>query len=135
MDYKQAIIAFLDGKPVETRCKKWPDSQDWQLLKNQRVEAMGTLLLGVWDSDFEFRIKPNTIRIGNREVDAPVLEPTERQELWRWDSEQWCPCRSVGGDADWARAGLYFATEEACQAAHDAITALLRGESQEEPKQ
>ena len=81
---------------------------------------------------WEFRLKPRTVKIGSREVEAPVLEPGDLKMVWCWDSDFNKPEEQYA-DGDVAepqfKLGLCFATEEACQAAHDAIHALLRGEA------
>ena len=87
-----------------------------------------------------FRLKPRTVKIGNREVEAPVLEPEEGQQVYfhgAWNSRnevsvysiRFSPKSNPRGVGQMRAKGLLFATEEACQAAHDAIHALLRGEA------
>lgn len=81
---------------------------------------------------WEFRLKPRTVKIGSREVEAPVLQPGDLKMVWCWDSDFNKPEEHYA-DSDVAepqfKLGLCFATEEACQAAHDAVHALLRGEA------
>ena len=80
------------------------------------------------------------MKIGNREVEAPVLEPEEGQQVYfhgAWNSRnevsvysiRFSPKSNPRGVGQMRAKGLLFATEEACQAAHDAIHALLRGEA------
>lgn len=100
--------------------KEWGYSDDWQ----------AALLRGDFDgNEWEFRIKPRTVKIGNREIEAPVLEPVEGQTVWYWDSVHWKPVTSGGSQEDWARDGWYFASPEACRAAREAWVALMRGEA------
>ena len=79
------------------------------------------------EEGWEFRLKPRTVMIGSREVEAPVLEPEEGQRLWFWDS---CTSEACGGKPlkEEASTGEWFASAEASEAAFRAYTSLLRGE-------
>lgn len=81
---------------------------------------------------WEFRLKPRTVKIGDREVEAPVLDPGRLEKVWCWDSDLSQPVEQHADErvaAPQFKYGLCFASREACQAAHDAIHALLRGEA------
>lgn len=78
---------------------------------------------------WEFRIKPRTVKIGSREVEAPVLEPEEGQRLWFVGSDGEAYANTPKMLEFDIASGRAFATKEAALAAHDAITALLRGEA------
>lgn len=77
---------------------------------------------------WEFRLKPRTVKIGNREVEAPVMEPEAGQALWYWDNYHDGPCNGKPSK-DEASNGEWFASSEAARAAYAAYTALLRGEA------
>ena len=89
---------------------------------------------------WSFRLKPRTVKIGSREVEAPVLEPEVGEQVhfmntWsahqevKIDSIRFNPKNNPKAVEQMRAKGLLFATENACRAAHDAIHALLRGES------
>ena len=81
---------------------------------------------------WEFRLKPRTVKIGSREVEAPVLEPVEGQRVY-WTAASGTENSAVFQSGkcmdDRAQAGRLFASEDAARAAHEAISALLRGEA------
>lgn len=81
---------------------------------------------------WEFRLKPRTVKIGSREIEAPVLEPVEGQRVY-WTAASGTENSAVfqSGERmdDRAQAGRLFASEDAARAAHEAISALLRGEA------
>lgn len=77
-----------------------------------------------------YRKTPRTIKIGNREVEAPVINPTPGQTVYRKENSEH-EVMDVVYDPAYSRIaaeGRYFASPEAALAAHDAIVALLRGE-------
>lgn len=82
---------------------------------------------------WEFRLKPRTVKIGSLEVEAPVLEPVEGQTLWFTNSSGVAQSSMFEGEsglkAKRVSGGRCFASEAAAIAAHEAITALLRGEA------
>ena len=84
------------------------------------------------EEGWEFRLKPRTVIIGSREVEAPVLEPGALEIVWYWDTDYQAP-DSTPASSHYAlrlyEKGLSFATKDSCRAAHDAIHSLLRGEA------
>lgn len=97
-------------------------------MTHRYAEVMGS-------EGWEFRLKPRTVKIGSREVEAPVLEHVEGQTLWicaptgepeRIEHGAYHPDSYV---ALRVKNGQAFASPEAAVAAHEAITALLRGEA------
>lgn len=129
--YAQALRWLADGKEVEVR---WGSRPEWLPLSNRNEIVNDEIMRGA--GGYEFRLKPRTVKIGSREVEAPVLEPVLEPgtpgSVWTWNSD-YCrpsehPDRSCVATEQYAL-GLCFATEEACRAAHDAIHALLRGEA------
>lgn len=121
------------SKEIECRCESWPDSQNWQPLLGNTSEHLGTLIKEEWDCRYEFRLKPRTVKIGSREVEAPVLEPDEGQRAWFTNSRgkpQWSDFDPESLlHRERAAGGRYYASEAAAVAAHEAVSALLRGES------
>ena len=120
------------SKEIECRCEAWPDSKNWRSLLGNTSEHLGTLIKEEWDDRYEFRLKPRTVKIGSREVEAPVLEPGDLRAVWCWDTDYNEPKEYRSGEGiafEQYKFGLCFASREACQSAHDAIHALLRGES------
>lgn len=75
--YAQALRWIADGKNLQIR---WGKDPRWMELPERNEIVMDEILRGV--GAYEFRIKPRTVKIGNREIEAPVLEPEEGQELW-----------------------------------------------------
>lgn len=76
----------------------------------------------------EFRIRPKTIRIGDREIEAPVMSGpgyyiTDHGDVFRWFGEA-----TLDPGANLQKLGRVFASEEAARAAQEAITALLTKE-------
>ena len=118
------------SREIECRREGWPDSQNWQPLLGNTSEHLGNLIKEGGDHRYEFRLKPRTVKIGSREVEAPVLEPGALEIVWYWDTDYQAP-DNTPASSHYARRlyekGLGFATKDSCQAAHDAIHALLRG--------
>lgn len=124
--YAQVLRWIADGKAVQFQ----DSSGTWS------TPSLDWVFSEMADCDYtpsRFRIKPRTVKIGNREIEAPVLEPVEGQDLWYWDQGQWEPVKTTGDLAlkpcDFTKAGLFFASPEACRAAREAVTALMRGEA------
>lgn len=78
---------------------------------------------------YEFRIKPHTVKIGSREVEAPVLEPVAGQELWYWqpDADEPRPFIFRGPNTAVSDA-LSYASCEACVKAHNAMVEYVKGQ-------
>lgn len=122
--YAQVLRWIADGKEVLARYRGGAEGR----FPDQFTHgACSDVFKG--EEGYEFRLKPRTVNIGSREVEAPVLEPTGGQTVWYWDSVKWGPAQSKGSQQDWARDGHYFASPEACRAAHEALAVLMRGES------
>lgn len=120
--YAHVLRWIADGKAVQIR---WGKDPRWMPLEQRNEIVNDEILRGV--GDYEFRIKPRTVKIGSREVEAPVLEPAEGQELWYWNYKYEEPRQSRVPSMNKAHAGVYFASPEACRAAHQALTELLTG--------
>lgn len=122
--YALALRWIAEGKDVQIR---WGSKRDWLEMSERNEIVNDEVLRGA--GEYEFRLKPRTVKIGSREIEAPVLEPVEGQTLWYWDNIAWAPRKSSGTHEEWARDGHCFASLEACQAAHEAWVALMRGEA------
>lgn len=129
--YAQVLRWIADGKAVQCKAPRG----GWVELE-EAGRALQSIGLGISIPPEDYRLKPRTVKIGSREVEAPVLEPVLEPgtpgSVWTWNSD-YCrpsehPDRSCVATEQYAL-GLCFATEEACRAAHDAIHALLRGEA------
>lgn len=122
--YAEALRWIADGKDVQVR---WGSKPDWLEMSKRSEIVNDEVLRGV--GAYEFRLKPRTVKIGRREVESPVLEPVEGQELWYWSHDYGEPRRSRSPRPSKVESGCYFASADAARAAHSALTALLRGEA------
>lgn len=124
--YAEALRWIADGKDVQF---SHPDIHGWQDLTRLSQPALSSFFAG--EVEWEFRLKPRTVKIGSREVEAPVLEPVEGQKLWYWNTQEGCASSVTYGAAFSASAkeGEFFSSEDAASCAYSAFTALLRGES------
>lgn len=121
--YAQALRWMADGEIVQI---KWERSGGW-LPMNARNEYVNDQVLRGLDG-YEFRLKPKTIPVGDREIEAPVMSGpgyylTLHGDVFRWFDEP-----GLNPQIDMQKRGLVFATEEAARAAQEAITALLTRE-------
>lgn len=132
--YAQALRWLADGKTVEARLPGVVTAAEWDKVSEHSFTEgwFQCLVLGDFQgSDWEFRLKPCTVKIGNREVEAPVLEPEDGQVVFRAVEDEdfaerveYCEhYRRI------AQEGRYFLSGEAALAARAATHALLRGES------
>lgn len=130
MNNAEALRVAADGKFSDLQfCD---EGGQWQMLSGAHDSQLAKFARCGWADCWEFRLKPRTVKIGSREVEAPVLEPGELKMVWCWDSDYNRPEEQYA-DGSVAEPqfelGLCFATEEACRAAHDAFHALLRGDA------
>ena len=126
--YAQALRWLADGEKVLAKFNGSPQGcfpEDFQ--NGFTVQVL------LEQPGWTFLIKPRTVKIGNREVEAPVLDPEDGQRVWFTNSRD-CPQPSTFDSdspfqANRAKGGRYFASEAAAVAAHEAVSALLRGEA------
>lgn len=121
--YAQALRWLADGERVEIQ---WGTNPCWYSLKDRNEVVNDEIMRGY--ADYRFRIKPKTIRIGDREIEAPVMSGpgyylTLHGDVFRWFNEP-----GLNPQIDMQKRGLVFATEDAARAAQEAITALLTQE-------
>ena len=96
----------------------------WETISSDRALEDVATTNGV----LAIRIKPKTIPIGDREIEAPVMSGpgyyiTDHGDAFRWFGEA-----TLDPGANLQKLGRVYATEEAARAAQEAITALLTRE-------
>nr|WP_250439376.1 hypothetical protein [Delftia tsuruhatensis] len=121
--YAQALRWLADGEILQVQLSGDPD---WCLLEDLSEAAHSEFIAGY--DGFEFRIKPKTITVGDREIEAPVMIGpgyyiTDHGDAFRWFGEA-----TLDPGANLQKLGRVYATEEAARAAQEAITALLTRE-------
>ena len=122
-NYREIYGWMAEGKDVQVVMGNWTTCSQEGLLRH--------MLNGL--ASEHFRLKPRTVKIGKFEVEAPVLEPEEGQQMWYTNSRgrpQWSDFDPESfTHRERAAGGRYFASESAAVAAHEAVAALLRGEA------
>ena len=121
--YAQVLRWIADGKAVQCKAHRG----GWVELE-EAGRALQSIGLGTSIPPEDYRLKPRTVKIGSREVEAPVLEPEDGQRLWWWDNYHDGPCDGKPSK-DEASNGEWFASAEAARGAYSAYTALLRGDA------
>ena len=126
--YAEALRWIAEGKHVQIR---WGSDERWLELKDRNEIVNDEILRGM--GAYQFRLKPRTVKIGSREVEAPVLEPEDGRTLWFTNSLGVPQAATFDGGTSRhdkrAASGRLFASEKAAVEAHEAVTALLRGKS------
>lgn len=122
--YAQAFRWMADGEDVQI---SWGRAGGWLSMRECNEYVNDQIMRG--DDGYVFRLKPKTIPIGDREIEAPVMSgpghfvtDTGHELQWFADS------RDVESFADMQKNGRVFASIEAARAAQEAITALLTKE-------
>lgn len=124
--YAEMLGWLAEGKGVQARMR---EAEYANFPGAFSMASSESVLLG--EPGWEFRLKPRTVKIGSREVEAPVLEPSNGQRVWLLTRE-----KAYGFDyelenersAALAKAGFLFESQDACLATLSAVIALLRGE-------
>lgn len=121
--YAQAFRWMADGEDVQIQ---WGCDLRWHALKVPNDVVNDEIMRG--NGDYRFRLKPKTIRIGDREIEAPVMSGegyyiTQDGHAYRWFEDS-----ALNPRIDLQKRGLVYASEEAARAAQEAITALLTKE-------
>lgn len=122
--YAQALRWLADGEILQVQLSDVPD---WCSLEDLSEAAHAEFIAGY--DGFGFRIKPKTIRIGDREIEAPVMSGpgyfiTDIGTELPWFGDH----RDRNSFFNMQTNGRVFATTEAARAAQEAITALLTRE-------
>ena len=125
--HAQVLRWIADGENVQTRRSDGSEPW-WSILENAGPFWLEGLLQGHLH-DYEIRIKPKTIPVGDREIEAPVMSGpgyfiTDTGHELSWFDDE----RDRNSFADMQKNGRVFASVEAARAAQDAITALLTRE-------
>lgn len=118
--HAQVLRWIADGETLQTVRQ----GGGWETISSDRALEDVATTNGV----LAIRIKPKTITVGDREIEAPVMSGpgfyiTDHGDAFRWFGES-----TVNPCADLQKLGRVFATEEAARAAQEAITALLTRE-------
>lgn len=121
--YAQVLRWIADGEQVQ-----W-QSSNGQWLDESAEGVLQEILSDKFIVD-RYRIKPKTIMIGDVECEAPLMSPEIDKELWVFSVEEMDACLTYhdpyfSKSRNAADSGLFFASKEACLAAHNAITKLL----------
>lgn len=126
--HAQVLRWIADGESVQFMWTGEGANNEWYELLVELGEKVNKSLLSGSD-DYKFRIKPKTITVGDREIEAPVMSgpgyfisDLGRELVWFGDE------RDINSFADMQKNGRIFATPEAARAAQEAITALLTRE-------
>ena len=129
-DYREIYGWMAEGKDVQVVMDNWTTCSQEGLLRH--------MLNGL--APEHFRLKPRTVKIGSREVEAPVLEPEEGEQVYflsprdfrdgaMVDSIRFSPKNNPHVVEHMRAKGMLFASAEACEEVHAAFSALLRGEA------
>lgn len=126
--HAQVLRWIADGETVQFLLARSDDPIWHELKKNANGCSVAISLLD-GDGEYQFRIKPKTIRIAGREIEAPVMSgpgyfTTDTGYELPWFGDE----RDRNSFADMQKNGRVFATPEAARAAQEAITALLTRE-------
>lgn len=121
--YAQAFRWMADGEDVQV---SWGRAGGWLPMRECNEYVNDQIMRG--DDGYVFRLKPKTIRIGDREIEAPVMSGpgyyvTDHGDVFHWFGDE-----ALDAGTNYQKQGRVFATEEAARAAQEAITALLTRE-------
>lgn len=125
--HAQVLRWIADGEDVQARMSD--GSETWWSFPGKYSHASERKVLLGEPSGLEFRLKPKTIRIGDREIEAPVMSGPGYFITNAGDSlDYFGDNRDHPAFAGMQKLGRVFATPEAARAAQEAITALLTRE-------
>lgn len=125
--HAQVYRWIADGENVQA-CKLDGSEPWWSILEEASYTWWLGLLHGRLDGQYEFRIKPKTITVGDREIEAPVKSGPGYYLTNYGDVFRWFENAGLNPPIDLQKLGRVFASEEAARAAQEAITALLTKE-------
>ncbi|WEM00065.1 hypothetical protein [Delftia tsuruhatensis] len=127
--HAQVLRWIADGETVQLR-NAGHEFDVWTDMGSGHSDLMGCLAVSHGSfNGFEFRIKPKTITVGDREIEAPVMSgPGYFITESGFELQFFADSRDTAGYADVQKRGHVFASIEAARAAQEAITALLTRE-------
>lgn len=143
MNFKEALIAHLQGEKVwvksaSTTHRGMPSAvEEWREFElyyyGLKMEEL-IHLASLPSNNKSFRLAPRTVMIGDVECEAPLSECSGTTKVFTLNRlGNVCEALFVEGEIWSVRAlaqGRLFATEEACEAAHDAWVKLMTGSEQ-----
>ena len=126
----QVLRWIADGETVEARSRGHQgDLGDWEPFPDAFDQYVIAQLVRGYEGRLEFRIKPKTITVGDREIEAPVMSGpgyfiSDFGIMLEWFGDE----TDNDGYQHFQQCGRVYATREAARAAQEAITALLTRE-------
>lgn len=122
--YAQAFRWMADGEDVQV---SWGRAGGWLPMRECSEYVNDQIMRG--DDGYVFRIKPKTITVGDREIEAPVMSGpgvfiSETGVALDWLGDH----RDHPAYEGMQRRGRVFASIEAARAAQEAFTVLLTRE-------
>lgn len=128
--YSDLIEAYARGEGVEFFDCTLPEPE-WCPLHADNTEVLPSFLRTDGNSSvrFKFRLKPRTVKIGSREVEAPVLEPLADDVVWFVFADGALGSGLAHQQQRVVDAGRAFNSREAAESFNLALRALLRGEA------
>lgn len=128
--YSDLIEAYARGECVEFVDCTLPEPE-WCLLHADNTAVLPSFLRTDGNSSvrFKFRLKPRTVKIGSREIEAPVLEPLADDVVWFVFADGSLGSGLAHQQQRVVDAGRSFNSREAAESFNLALRALLRGEA------
>lgn len=121
--HAQVLRWIADGETVQISYVGACENSWVDLEISESPWACKCLLEGL--SEFKFRLKPKTIKIGDAEIEAPIFEGVGYFVTDTGETMSYFPGSMSEAYVKKQREGRVFATKNAAYAAHEAITALL----------
>lgn len=126
--YAQVLRWIADGKKVQ--CKAHWNEHFSQITDVLNENGLIALLNGTLADEFEFRLAPSTVKVGDVEIEAPLSECEEGATvfvLWTDGSVGSIDSYKTEVGIAMLESGRIFRTREAAEAAHAAWVKLMRG--------
>ena len=129
--YSDLIVAYGQGRTVQFQDCTLKDPTEWNDLEADNTAVWPSLLRtdGQPSVRFKFRLKPRTVKIGNREIEAPVLEPLADDVVWFVFADGAIGSGLARRQQRVVDAGRAFNSHEAAESFNLALRALMRGEA------
>lgn len=118
-DFKALWRAKADGKEIEVRSVR-PGSE-WQPIEAMNYPVFREFFIGFQNSDWEFRIKPETVMVNGHELPAPLTKEHKGAYWVVLLYGEPAECDTAIADPDettrlWFEKGLCHATKEDAEA-------------------